>query len=147
MKALIKEKRLSNLFATNSSIREFFLSSQRIWYFLSVGLTIAALISVLVIPENNPPLIYIRYFLGSIFLFLIPGYCFMRVVFIKRSFSKAVTILLSIPTSLVWVFIISLIVNFLPGRITTSSVITALSIFAIGCATIAIILEQKKHED
>lgn len=146
MKTLIKQIKSSNLLATISPIRRFFLSSQRIWYFVSIGLTLAALVSVFVIPENKPPASYLRYFLGSIFLFLIPGYCFMRLISIGRSFSKVVTFLLSIPTSLAWVFIIGLVVNFLPGGLSVTSVITALSVFTIVSATIAVILEQKKSK-
>jgi len=125
------------------SIKEYFQSKGK-WYFFSMGVTLATLISVFSISENAFPLSYLRYIPGLIFLCWLPGFCFAKTLSLERSYNKTVGFILNIPLSLGLVFIIGLVVNFFPGGLRLTSVVGAMAVFIVASATVALFLDQRR---
>lgn len=56
-------------------------SSHAHWYWTTMSLTLATMLIVFIVPDNDFPVVYIRYILGAIFILCLPGYTFIRALF------------------------------------------------------------------
>ena len=136
-----------------STITGYFLSRQAYWYWITLVLTSTTLISVLAIPENAFPTVYVRYILGSIFVLWLPGYSFIKALFPSRvpiptrsnELDSIERIALSIGMSLALVPITGLLLNYTPWGITQVPITLSLLALTVTFATIAILREYQTH--
>jgi len=102
--------------------------------------------------DSSPPIVYIRYLLGSIFILWLPGYTFIKALFptqvpIKTSSESPDTIervVLSIGMSLALVPIVGLLLNYTPWGIRLAPVTLSLLGLSVTFATVAMIREQSE---
>jgi len=121
------------------------------WYWITLILAIATALTVLTIPENAYPLVYIRYVLGSIFVLWLPGYSFTKALFPTKSTNRRPAenldsverIALSIGLSLALVPIVGLLLNYTPWGIRLTPILLSLLALTTIFATAAIIREHQ----
>jgi uncharacterized membrane protein len=61
--------------------REYLFSVDATGYWLSIAATLAAALSFFLIPDNLYPFVYIRYGLGLLLTFFLPGYALAKILF------------------------------------------------------------------
>lgn len=129
-----------------------YLGSKRAsWYWITMMLTIATAIVVLTVPEDVLPLMYLRYFLGTIFVIWLPGYAFIKALFPKevplrtgdKDLDTIERIALSVAMSLALVPIVGLLLNYTPWGIRLTPIVLSLLALTTIFATAAII---RAHE-
>lgn len=122
-------------------------SSQAYWYWTTIILTLTTTLLIFTVPENVFPLVYARYILGSIFVLWLPGYTFIKALFIEKELDNIERAALSIGMSLALVPITGLLLNYTPWGIRLTPIIISLLALTITFATAAIIREhQTKHK-
>ena len=126
------------------SLRAYLTKSARN-YWMTVGLTIASALAVVVV-QDVFPLVYIRYFMGSIFLLVLPGYSLIDALFpwrimrsteprIDRVYRAAFSIVLSIAA----VSVVGMILDYTPFGVSLNNLVSSLSLLTVLCATIALL--------
>jgi uncharacterized membrane protein len=137
------------------SLTKYFLTEKTVWYWTTIALAVATVVTVFVISENAYPIVYIRYMLGSIFMLWLPGYTFIKALFptqlpIKTSSESLDTVervALSIGISLVLVSMVGLLLNYTPWGIRLAPVTLSLLGLSVTFATVAMIREQVRMQD
>jgi hypothetical protein len=126
-------------------------TSAALWFWTTLALTFATLVTVFTIPETSYPLVYIRYVLGTIFVLWLPGYAFMKALFpeqlpIKTS-EKDLDIIertaLSIGMSLALVPIVGLLLNYTPWGIRLTPIVLSLVTLTAVFAFAAVLREHQ----
>ena len=126
--------------ATNFS--SYILSRRAYWYWATLIFTGITLFLVLQIPENVYAITYARYFFGSFFVLLLPGYALVRALYPARRLDNIERIGLSIGISIAIVCSDAFLLNFSPWKITVLSLVLTLSAFIVIFATIAFTQEM-----
>lgn len=137
-----KERAAQNLFT-------YIRSSKSYWYWATISLTLVTTIAAFAIFQDAYPAVYVRYFLGLIFILWLPGYSFIRALFPVelpfRSSSKELDLLvravLSIAVNLALVPMIGLILSYTPWGLQFVPIVASLLAFTATFATIAIARE------
>jgi len=133
-----------NLFA-------YLKTSHAIWYWLTMGLAIAASAVVFIIPEGSYPWIYIRNGLGIILVLWLPGYAFAKALFppkppIKtcdKSLETIVQIALGFGISLALVPMVGLLLYYTPWGIQLTTIVPSLFALTMIFATAGI---EREHQ-
>jgi len=120
------------------------------WYWATIMLAAMSVISVFMVSENDYPLIYARYLLGTIFIWILPGYSFTKALFPnkvpiptnKSELDSVERVALSIGMSLVLVILNGFILNYTPFGIRTNYVTLSLLALIITFATVAVIRQH-----
>jgi len=130
------------------SLGRYFSSTRSYWYWLVITLSILTDVSTFTIPENAIPLAYLRYTLGFLFIFLLPGYSIIKALFPTREVSTLIRVIISLTMSMTLVVLTGLVLNYTDWGITTSSVTLSLLVLTLILATVGIIREyiQTKRE-
>lgn len=126
-------------------------TSAVLWFWITIGLSLATLITVFAIPADDVPLVYIRYVLGTIFLLWLPGYAFIKALFpeqfpIKTSEKDLDGIergVLSITMSLALVPMVGLLLNYTPWGIRLTPIVLSLVALTIVFALVAVLRERQ----
>ncbi len=126
-----------------SSFLSFILSDRSAWFWILAILTFSTIVLVPLIPENAFPFVYARYILGLLYVLFLPGYCFIRAFFMQRELEYLEQIVLSLGLSIVFVFLIGLLLNYLPWGITLIPIVLSLSTIALLFSIIALIREYR----
>ena len=107
-----------------------------LWIVLASGVLTAA--SIYMFPQNSP-YIYLRYFLGSVFVLYLPGYTLIEALYpAKEDLSSLERLALSIGLSLALTPLVGLALNYTPWGIRLNSIFTALSLLTILLAMLAL---------
>jgi hypothetical protein len=137
-----------------------YLSSERaLWYWLTISLTLATMLVVFAVPENDFPLGYIRYVLGIVFILWLPGYAFTKALFPQTlPFARALAhslgtternldiierVALSLSMSIALVPIVGLLLNYTTWGIRVTPMVLGLIALTIIFATTAIVREHQ----
>lgn len=139
--------------------RVYVSNNQAGWYWITLAVTTAAIVSVFMIPEDAFPLVIIRYVFGTIFILWLPGYAFIKALFPGRlPFTKGLAhtldtsqqnldiierIVLSLGMSLALVPIVGLLLNYTPWGIRPTPITLSLAALTLALATVAIIREYQ----
>ena len=109
-----------------------YLSSWYSWWFWSlVVLVAAALILALAVPPE-PPLLYLRYAIGSLFVLYLPGSALIEALYPEREgLSQLERLALSIGLSLALVPLVGLVLNYTPWGIRLAPVTASLALLTI----------------
>lgn len=123
-------------------------SSHSYWYWAIITLSIITAVSVFTIPEIGSPLVYVRYTLGFLFVFLLPGYSIIKALFPTRELDTIIRIVISVTMSMTLVVLTGIILNYTDWGIITISVTLSLLALTLVFATVGIIREylQIKRE-
>lgn len=117
--------------------------SRAYWYWAALIFTGVTLFLVSQIPENAYPIVYARYFFGSLFVLLLPGYVLIKALYPVKKLDGIERIGLSIAMSIALVCLSAFLLNFTPWKITISSLDLTLSLIIIIFATIALLRERE----
>jgi hypothetical protein len=144
--------RLSLEDAKTSPDKPYLSSSRATWYWATMVVGIATVASVFAIPENDYPLVLMRYLLGSVFMMFLPGYSVLRSLFPERmtvsgqgrEVEGAERIVLAIVMSMALVPMVGLLLNYTPFGLSTNSITMSLLTLTLTFATAGAILEQRR---
>jgi len=123
--------------------RAHLFSLKAMWYWLIIVLNVAAVASVFIIPENAFPIAYVRYLLGSFFVFFLPGFCLIKALFPRKELEQIERTILSVGISLAIVPLISYLLNFTYWGITTATLTPSLVALTVVFATVAVLREHR----
>jgi uncharacterized membrane protein len=144
------------------SLKAYLKTYDTAWYWTTLALTLASITAIFAIPEDLQPFIIIRYVLGTIFIFWLPGYTFIKALFPRTPPAKPATSLtrtvqnldtiervaLSIGLSLALVPIVGLLLNYTPWGIRLAPITLSLTALTLTFATAALLREnqtRRKH--
>jgi uncharacterized membrane protein len=135
----------------STSLIEYVFSQKAFWYWGIIGFSIVTTISVFTIPEATYPITYVRNLLGIIFILILPGYAFIKALFLStvpfktnsEKLDNFERIALSMALSLVIVPLVGLILNFSPFGIRLVPITLSLLAFTIIFATAAVLREYR----
>jgi len=117
----------------------YFFSSHVVWFWALFFTVILMLLSVYLLP-SNPPAIYIRYIIGSVFVLYLPGASLVELLYPSgHSLSQLERVALSIGLSLALVPLIGLVLNYTPWGIRLDPVLASLSIVTLCLASGAVV--------
>ena len=128
-----------------------FIKTNAYWYWITIILSIAAALTVFMIPEDAYPIVYVRYVLGSVFVLWFPGYAFIKALFPTQvpiplgteGLDNIERAALSAGMSIALVPLTGLFLNYTPWGIRTTPVTLSLLALTLIFATVAIIREYK----
>ena len=134
-----------------STATGYLFSNQALWFWTTTILVIAATASVFTIPEDAFPIVYARYFLGSLFVLFLPGYSFIKALFPKQvplktrseELDNIERAALSIGMSLALVPLTGLLLNYTPWGIRTTPITLSLLALTAAFSVAAIIREYQ----
>lgn len=96
-------------------LNDYLLSVHAAWFWLVLFLSAATTVSVFTI--ESPPLVYIRYALGSIFVLVLPGFSLIKTLFPTKEIDGIERTALSVGMSLALVPLVGLLLNYTPWGI------------------------------
>lgn len=107
-----------------------------LWFWPIIAVTIIANILVFQVSEQSV-LMPLRWVVGHLFCFFIPGYCAVKVLFPKKQLDIVETMLINIALSLAIISLVGLTVNFVIGSITLQPIMFSLSLLVFALALTA----------
>jgi putative Mn2+ efflux pump MntP len=144
---------------TPTKFSSYIRSNQAVWYWITMTLTLATILVVFVVPENDFPLVYVRYVLAIIFILWLPGYALIKALFpqtlpVKRALARSLEaaekdldtierVALSLGMSIALVPIVGLLLNYTPWGIRLTSIVISLTTLTLAFATAAIAKEYQ----
>ncbi len=115
----------------------YMLSLRSLWFWLLSSLIAVSLSLVFLV--SRPPLVYVRYILGSIFVLYLPGSMLIEALYPRgEELEPLERLALSIGLSLAVVPLIGLVLNYTPWGIRLTPVSISLAIFTGAMAIIAL---------
>ena len=124
------------------NILHYAMSVESSWFWILVSVIIFTII--LVFHVKNPPLIYIRYILGSLYVLYIPGATLIEALYPRgEELEPLERLALSIGLSLALVPLVGLVLNYTPWGIRLGPVTISLALLSILLALIAL---KRKYE-
>lgn len=128
-------------------------TSESSWFWVTIATTIIAIACTLTIPENDYPLVIIRYVFGTALVLWLPGYTFLKALYPEhpsirtgdKDLDTIERIALSIGLSLALVPIVGLLLNYTPWGIALTSIVLSLSALTIVFASAAIIRQWQNR--
>ena len=133
------------------SFQDYLFSKNAVWYWFVVALSLATTIAIFVIPESAFPIVYVRSGLSLIFVLVLPGYAFIKMLFLSQtpiktsseSMDTVERVALSFGMSLVLVPVVVLILNYTPWGIRITPITLSLLALTIVFATAAVLREYQ----
>lgn len=146
-----------------SNITGYLKTSKVSWYWMTLATTVAAVLSVFLIPESAYPAVIVRYVLGAIFILWLPGYTLIKALFPQHPpFSKGLahildtseknidtieTVALSLGMSLALVPIVGLLLNYTPWGIRLTPITLGLTALTLIFATAAVVRQNQSRSE
>jgi hypothetical protein len=144
------------------SLKAYLKTYDAAWYWTTLALTLASITAIFAIPEDLQPIVMIRYVLGTIFIFWLPGYTFIKALFPQTLPPKPGTglthtiqnldtierVALSIGLSIALVPIVGLLLNYTSWGIRLAPITLSLTALTLTFATAALLREnqtRRKH--
>ncbi len=116
------------------------------WFGIILAFTALTMLCTYVIPADSP-LVYLRYVVSIAFVFLVPGYCLVNILFRRKNkldiIEKAV---LSVALSFGIAGLAGLFLGLSPIGIGFTSITVSLSIIVLALATVAFLLKRRDEE-
>lgn len=134
--------RFTERITRSSDLKHYMATTNARWYWLIIALCMLTATVVLIIPENHP-VVYLRYLLGSVLFFWMPGYGVIKSLFPGKKLEKLELIALSSGTSIFLVPIIAFVLHYTPWGIKTASVTVILLILTLALSTLAFVREYQ----
>lgn len=126
------------------NIVSYLFNLDSIWFYAVTILVIATI--MLVYYAVKPPLIYVRYVLGSLYVLYLPGYSLIEALYPRGDELEPLERLaLSIGLSLALVPLVGLLLNYTPWGIRLVPVTISLAILTEGLSVIALIRKYRYY--
>jgi hypothetical protein len=115
---------------------QYMVSPNSVWFLGSIA-TIAVTLALVFVPLYllsffSEPVVYLRYFFGSVLVLFLPGYSLMEALFVKKSsFDDLTKYALSFVMSLALVTLISLVLGVSPIGLETLPITVSVALFTI----------------
>ncbi|MDH2901955.1 MAG: DUF1616 domain-containing protein [archaeon] len=115
---------------------QYMVSANSVWFLGSIA-TIAVTLALVFVPLYllsffSGPVVYLRYFFGSVLVLFLPGYSLMEALFVKKSsFDDLTKYALSFVMSLALVTLISLVLGVSPIGLETLPITVSVALFTI----------------
>jgi hypothetical protein len=126
------------------NLDDYLLTTHGLWFWINIVLSVVTAISVFTISDKNIPYIYIRYILGFIFVFILPGFSLIKFLFPTREMDNIERTAISIGTSLVLVPLVGFLLNFTPWGIRLTSITFSLLALTILLTFLGLMREYKE---
>jgi hypothetical protein len=127
-----------------SNLMGYVLSLRSLWFWTITALV--ALTTFIVFYAVAPPLIYMRYVLGSIFVLYLPGSMLIEALYPRSEDLESLERLaLSMGLSLAVVPLIGLILNYTPWGIRLTPIVTSLATFTETMAVLALVRKYRYY--
>jgi len=131
------------------TFKNYIFSHQAYWYWITIVLSFSAALSTFTIPESVYPEVYARYVLGTIFVWLLPGYSFVKALFPSKvpvptkstELDLIERVALGIGMSIVLVILNGFVLNYTSFGIRTTSATLSLLALTIAFAVVGIFRE------
>jgi uncharacterized membrane protein len=135
---------------TVQKLTAYVKTEQALWYWATVAIAALTAAVVFTISEDFYPWVYLRYFLGAVFVLFLPGYAFIKALFPTQVPIKLPTenldtierIALSLGMSLALVPIVGLLLNYTPWGIRLTPIVLSLLALTVVFSTVAIVREH-----
>ena len=102
-----------------------------LWFWISISLVALTLITIY-LTEILPPIIYLRYILGSIFVLFLPGMSLIEALYpVENELSPLERLALSIGLSLALVPLVGLVLNYTPWGIRLTPILISLTLLTV----------------
>jgi uncharacterized membrane protein len=108
------------------------------WYWVVIIFSTLAVASVLTIPSDLFPFVYIRWMFGLLLLLYFPGFCLLKSLFPKKEIANIETVIWSISLSFVLVLLVALFWNFTFVGLSIVAISVTLAALSIILATVAV---------
>ena len=109
------------------TLTEYLFSTYGAWFWVIIVLIALTATAIYLLPQN-PPYIYVRYALGSLFILYLPGHTLIETLYPKEEDLEPLERLaLSIGLSLALVPLVGLVLNYTPWGIRLTPIFTALA--------------------
>ena len=119
-----------------------YIRKNGVWYLVTVTLATISSLSVMLFTNQFSTTVFIRYILGSILVLFLPGYSFMRNLFVGSSIGMMKGLLLSVGISLMITSVIGLALNYITGGISMMSLVILLFLVVLISSTIGFVRER-----
>ncbi len=142
---LMQDEGIVDLYESKKSktFLQYMISPNSVWFLGSIA-TIAVTLALVFVPLYflsffSEPVVYLRYFFGSVLVLFLPGYSLMEALFVKKSsFDDLTRYALSFVMSLALVTLISLVLGVSPIGIETLPITVSVALFTIVLLFIAL---------
>jgi uncharacterized membrane protein len=136
------------------SLSNYLKTSDAIWYWVTIVAGLIASILVFTVTEDIYPWIYVRNFFGVMFVLFLPGYAFVKALFLGNSPSKTPVesvetierVAFSVGMSIALVSIIGLLLYYSPWSLDLDTIVFSLFALTSISATTALIREYHAKE-
>jgi hypothetical protein len=121
------------------SLRQYLgIWERNLWFYASVAISLMTVLVVYTVPPQ-PPLVALRWILGSVFVLFIPGYVTVEALFPKsRELDGIERFALSVGLSLALVPLVGLLLNYTPWGIRLTPIVISLTILTVGLAFVGV---------
>ena len=146
-KGLVVLEELEELTILKHRFVDFLFSKKSLWFWVTIGLTFFAFISILFFPESGTPLSYLRYAFGFLFAVLLPGYCLTETLFPrKNAIDEVEKFTFSVGLSFAVTALVGLFLSFTPLGLTLATALLALGSLSILLAIVALLRKHKAEK-
>lgn len=137
-----------------TGLTEYLTTEDARWYWITIAVACATVLTVFLVPENAFPLVYVRYVLGAVFVLWLPGYSFIKALFPKEAKPETKTttnldtverVALSMGLSLALVPLVGLLLNYTPWGIRLTPIVLSLLGLTVIFATVAVTREHQNR--
>ena len=119
----------------------YIISPDSDWFKLVIISIMGTLLTVYTIPASLVPLIYLRYAFSLIFIMFVPGYSFIRTLYLTDEITNFERITYSLGTSLIIAPLMGLLLNYIVGEIGLNIIIISITIVTLLLSAIALYRE------
>lgn len=126
-------------------LREYFFKGGIYWFWIIIFSSIAATLSVFLIPEGSYPIVLLRYVLGSLFVLFLPGFSLIKALFPRKELDNMEKIALSLGLSMAIVPIFGLLLNYTPWGIRLTPITLVLLSYTLFLSFVAVIREYNER--
>ncbi len=113
------------------------------WYWVVLITTLIATLTIFLIPESSFPFVYARYVLAAVFVLWLPGYTFVKALFLGREFDSIDRVALSFGLSLALILPVGILLNYSPWGLRLVPITLSLCTVSVVFATVAILREHQ----
>jgi hypothetical protein len=131
---------------THQPFFRFVFQKPNLWFWVIIAISGLSFGSILLIPENQIPLSYVRYSFGFVLVAFLPGFCLTETLFPKKQALDLIErVTFSIGLSFATTALVGLLLSFTPFGLTLSTALPTLGGLVIALAVVALIRKYKKQ--
>lgn len=128
----------------NQSFFDFMSPKNSRWFWLLIATALLSFVSILLLPETENPLTYVRYIFGFVLVAFLPGYCLTETLFPKKTALDPIEkVTFSIGLSFAITALIGLFLSFSSIGLNLTTALPVLGSNVIALAVVALLRKYK----